>query len=51
MIREDNWDEGQRSGDNWRRRDIGIDHPFEQLPEEDKELFQWVFPTAVPGAV
>lgn len=34
MIREDNYD-GQRSGDNWRRMDIGIDYPFSQLPESD----------------
>ncbi|RPD74979.1 SPX-domain-containing protein [Lentinus tigrinus ALCF2SS1-7] len=41
MIREDNWDGKIRSGDNWRRMDIGIDHPFEQLPPEDKELFKY----------
>ncbi|KAH9944864.1 SPX-domain-containing protein [Amylocystis lapponica] len=41
MIREDNWDGAVRSGDNWRRMDIGIDHPFEQLPAEDKELFKY----------
>jgi SPX domain protein involved in polyphosphate accumulation len=40
MIREDNWDGATRSGKNWRRTDIGIDHPFEQLPPEDKELFK-----------
>ena len=40
MIREDNWDGRTRSGDNWRRMDIGIDFPFEQLPPEDKELFK-----------
>lgn len=38
MVREDNWDGKIRSGDNWRRTDIGIDHPFEQLSPEDKEL-------------
>lgn len=42
MIREDNWDGAVRCGHNWRRTDIGIDHPFEQLPPEDKELFKWV---------
>lgn len=42
MIREDNWDGCVRSGDNWRRTDIGIDHPFEQLSLEDKELFKFV---------
>ncbi|EEB97308.1 hypothetical protein MPER_03406, partial [Moniliophthora perniciosa FA553] len=41
MIREDNWDGRTRAGDNWRRTDIGIDHPFEQLPPEDKELFKY----------
>ncbi|KAI0072756.1 SPX-domain-containing protein [Panus rudis PR-1116 ss-1] len=41
MIREDNWDGKVRSGDNWRRMDIGIDHPFPQLPPEDKELFKY----------
>lgn len=41
MIREDNWDGRQRSGDNWRRMDIGIDHPFNQVPPEDKELFKY----------
>lgn len=42
MVREDNWDGRVRSSDNWRRMDIGIDHPFEQLPLEDKELFKYV---------
>ncbi|EMD34016.1 hypothetical protein CERSUDRAFT_107790 [Gelatoporia subvermispora B] len=41
MVREDNWDGRIRAGDNWRRMDIGIDHPFEQLPPEDKELFKY----------
>ncbi|VDC07531.1 unnamed protein product [Peniophora sp. CBMAI 1063] len=41
MVREDNWDGRQRSGENWRRTDIGIDHPFVQLPPEDKELFPY----------
>jgi SPX domain protein involved in polyphosphate accumulation len=40
MIREDNWDGNARCGRNWRRTDIGIDHPFEQIPDEDKELFK-----------
>lgn len=42
MVREDNWDGNVRSGYNWRRTDIGIDFPFEQLPSEDKELFKSV---------
>lgn len=41
LIREDNWDGVRRSGDNWRRMDIGIDFPFDQLPKEDKELFPY----------
>ncbi|KAL6302479.1 VTC domain-containing protein [Sparassis latifolia] len=41
MIREDNWDGRVRSGDNWRRTDIGIDHPFEQVAVDDKELFKY----------
>lgn len=41
MVREDNWDGRVRSGDNWRRTDIGIDHPFDQVPPEDKELFKY----------
>ena len=40
MVREDNWDGRVRSGDNWRRMDIGIDYPFPQLPPEDKEIFK-----------
>lgn len=42
MIREDNWDGLPRSASNWRRMDIGIDYPFEQLPSEDKEIFKSV---------
>ncbi|KAG1123237.1 hypothetical protein G6F42_010734 [Rhizopus arrhizus] len=34
LIREDN-DGKNRSGDNWRRMDIGVDYPFKQLPESD----------------
>ncbi|BGP42486.1 vacuolar transporter chaperone [Rhodotorula kratochvilovae] len=41
LIREDNWDGRQRSGSNWRRTDIGIDWPFSQLPQDDKELFPY----------
>ncbi|KAG2351969.1 SPX-domain-containing protein [Suillus spraguei] len=41
MVREDNWDGQTRTGDNWRRTDIGINHPFDQVPEEDKELFKY----------
>ncbi|KAF8896475.1 VTC domain-containing protein [Infundibulicybe gibba] len=41
LIREDNWDGRTRANDNWRRTDIGIDFPFEQLPADDKELFKY----------
>jgi SPX domain protein involved in polyphosphate accumulation len=41
LIREDNWDGGIRSGDNWRRTDMGIDHPFDQVSADDKELFKY----------
>jgi SPX domain protein involved in polyphosphate accumulation len=41
MVREDNWDDKSRSGENWRRLDIGVDYPFEQLPLEDKHLFPY----------
>lgn len=41
LIREDNWDGRDRAGDNWRRMDIGIDFPFDQIPNEDKELFPY----------
>jgi hypothetical protein len=41
MVREDNWDGAIRAGGSWRRTDIGIDHPFDQLPAEDKELFRY----------
>ncbi|KAJ4477406.1 SPX-domain-containing protein [Lentinula aciculospora] len=41
MVREDNWDGRIRSGGNWRRTDIGIDWPFEQLLPDDKELFKY----------
>lgn len=41
MVREDNLDGRTRSGDNWRRMDIGIDFPFSQLPAEDVERFPY----------
>ncbi|GAN02467.1 vacuolar transporter chaperone (VTC) complex subunit [Mucor ambiguus] len=34
LIREDN-NGVVRSGDNWRRMDIGVDYPFKQLPDSD----------------
>ncbi|KAL9103970.1 MAG: hypothetical protein Q9163_001032 [Psora crenata] len=41
MIREDNLDGRERAGKNWRRMDIGIDHPFSQLSPEDVERFPY----------
>lgn len=41
MVREDNMDGRTRSGNNWRRMDIGIDWPFSQLPAEDVERFPY----------
>ncbi|KAK3329746.1 VTC domain-containing protein [Apodospora peruviana] len=41
MIREDNTDGVTRSGDNWRRMDIGIDYPFSQLPPGDIVRFPY----------
>lgn len=41
MVREDNLDGRKRSGNNWRRMDIGIDFPFNQLPAEDVERFPY----------
>ncbi|KAL2270222.1 hypothetical protein VTJ83DRAFT_2406 [Remersonia thermophila] len=41
MIREDNLDGVRRSGDNWRRMDIGVDYPFSQLPPKDIVRFPY----------
>ena len=41
MVREDNLDGTKRSGDNWRRMDIGIDYPFSQLPPKDIVRFPY----------
>lgn len=41
MVREDNLDGVKRSGDNWRRMDIGIDFPFSQLPSTDVVRFPY----------
>ena len=41
MAREDNLDGARRSGDNWRRMDIGIDYPFSQLPPSDVVRFPY----------
>lgn len=41
MVREDNLDGRQRAGKNWRRMDIGVDYPFNQLPAADVERFPY----------
>ncbi|KAL2831575.1 VTC domain-containing protein [Aspergillus pseudoustus] len=41
MTREDNLDGRRRAGNNWRRMDIGVDWPFNQLPPEDVERFPY----------
>ncbi|EAW06402.1 putative vacuolar transporter chaperone (Vtc4) [Aspergillus clavatus NRRL 1] len=41
MIRDDNLDGRQRSGNNWRRMDIGVDWPFPQLPPDDIDRFPY----------
>ncbi|GAA5876812.1 hypothetical protein JCM8547_003172 [Rhodosporidiobolus lusitaniae] len=41
LVREDNWDGKTRAGKNWRRTDIGIDWPFNQIDDADKELFPY----------
>jgi uncharacterized membrane protein YidH (DUF202 family) len=41
MTREDNLDGHKRAGKNWRRTDIGIDFPFNQLVPEDVERFPY----------
>lgn len=35
MVREDNFDGFDRTKGNWRRTDIGVDWPFNQLDEKD----------------
>jgi len=41
MIREDNLDGVNRTQGNWRRNDVGIDHPFKNVAAKDKELFPY----------
>ena len=41
MVREDNFDGNDRTHGNWRRTDIGIDHPFDSIPAKEKELFPY----------
>lgn len=35
MVREDNFDGSDRTNGNWRRMDIGVDWPFDQLSDKD----------------
>jgi hypothetical protein len=42
FIREDDMDgRVRRIGNNWRRQDAGIDHPFHNLPEKDVLRFPY----------
>ncbi|KAI1314477.1 vacuolar transporter chaperone [Mortierella claussenii] len=41
LIREDDFNDRTRAGDNWKREDIGIDWPFKQLPAEDITRFPY----------
>ncbi|KAK9680396.1 vacuolar transporter chaperone [Basidiobolus ranarum] len=41
LIREDNLDGVDRSGNNWRRNDIDTDYPFSQLPDSDINRFPY----------
>ena len=41
MVREDNFDGKDRTGGNWRRKDVGIDHPFANIEKSEKELFPY----------
>lgn len=41
MVREDDFDGLDRSHKNWRRMDIGVDWPFNQLPAKDIERFPY----------
>ncbi|WBW72404.1 vacuolar transporter chaperone (VTC) complex subunit [Schizosaccharomyces osmophilus] len=38
LVREDG---PNRAGNNWRRMDIGIDYPFNQIPDEDVVRFPY----------
>ncbi|CCH45830.1 Vacuolar transporter chaperone 4 [Wickerhamomyces ciferrii] len=41
MVREDDFDGIDRTNGNWRRMDIGVDWPFNQLPPKDVERFPY----------
>lgn len=41
MVREDDFDGVDRTHGNWRRTDLGINHPFDSIPNSEKELFPY----------
>ncbi|WVW84777.1 hypothetical protein I302_106812 [Kwoniella bestiolae CBS 10118] len=41
MVREDDFDGHDRTNRNWRRTDLGIDHPFPTIAPSEKELFPY----------
>jgi SPX domain protein involved in polyphosphate accumulation len=41
MVREDNFDGFNRTHGNWRRTDVGIDHPFPMVKPSERELFPY----------
>lgn len=41
MVREDNFDGVNRTKDNWRRMDIGVDWPFKQLDDKNVNRFPY----------
>lgn len=41
MVREDNFDGWDRTNGNWRRTDLGIDHPFDSIKASEKEPFPY----------
>lgn len=41
LIREDDWDGVTRSGNDWRRMDIGVNWPFNKVEPKDIERFPY----------
>nr|ODN99815.1 vacuolar transporter chaperone 4 [Cryptococcus depauperatus CBS 7855] len=41
MVREDSFDGVDRTHGNWRRTDLGINYPFENITSSEKELFPY----------
>jgi hypothetical protein len=41
LVREDNFDGVDRTNNNWRRTDFGIDFPFPTVRKEDKDIFPY----------